>query len=369
MLRWRVVAVIGLVLLAGCSGGSLQETTPTSETTTAPAETTTTTSTTTTTTEKTTTATTKTTTEKENVANPWGKQNVTVAVWNSVNQSRDVTPLVNRTLDYWNGDASEYGRYNVTFVPTMSIQDADILVKFVGQIAECGYDVDLDSTVGCAPIYDEYSTPAHPVEIEVVAGYSDESTTQILKHEFGHVLGIEHGEEPLPLMEPTSHHEYLSQTDLGDRAVPWRNDTLSVHVDVSTLPGHDRDDAREQIRHALDYYESGADGAVPDNVSFVQTSNRPAADVQIRFPDDPFDCAGERVRDGSCGSSWIYDTDTDDAPEYFASYEIRVRGIDPDAIGWHVGYWLSEAMGLSEDELPEPFVDADYDDRRDEWWE
>jgi len=205
--------------------------------------------------------------------------------------------------------------------------------------------------------------------VQVVAGYSNESTVEILKHEFGHVVGVEHGEEPMPTMQAMSRVTYLSQPDLRDRAVPWRSSTLAVHVDVSALPGHDREEAREQIQHALGYYESGADGAVPSNVSFTSTSNRSAADLRIRVPEESFDCGGERLREGSCGESWVYDTDTDDAPEYFAEYEIRVRGIDTDAFGWHVGYWLSDAMGLTEEELPAPFVDADYDERRSEWWQ
>jgi len=375
MVNVRSVAVVVLVLLAGCSS-TLQETTTTGttqdattipDTTTSPAETET--IRTTTATPNTTTATTVPTTDGEQaVENPWGKQTVTVAVRNEVNQSRTLDPLVDQTLAYWNDEGSEYANYNVTFVRATDGRDPDIVVELVGQITECE-DEDTDSTVGCAPLLDQQDVPEDPARVEVVAGYSNESTETILRHEFGHVLGIEHGEEPMPTMKAISSFRYLSQPDLADRAVPWQNSTLAVHVDVSTLPGHDREDAREQVRHALEYYESGADGAVPSNVSFQRTSNRSAADVRISFPDDAFDCGDERLREGSCGYSWVYDTDTDDAPEYFADYEIRVRGLDTDAIGWHVGYWLSDAMGLGEDGRPAPFVDADYDDRRDEWWE
>ncbi|UPV73601.1 hypothetical protein M0R89_13765 [Halorussus limi] len=367
MLDKRVVAVVGLVLLAGCSG-AVQETTPTSTTrdTTSSVDPTTTTkslpTTSATTPEETTTS------QEKEVENPWGEQNVTVAVWNTVNQSRNVKPLVNQTLTYWNGNGSQYAEYNVTFVPTTNVYEADITVRLVAGISECGGG-DTNSTVGCAPVLDAWETPTDSVEVRVVAGYSNESTRRILKHEFGHVVGLEHGEEPMPTMQAIAEHTYLSQADIADRAVPWRNSTLSVYVDVSALPGHDREDARTQIRHALDYYESGAEGSVPSNVSFVTTSNRSAADVRISFADDPFDCGGERVREGSCGLSWVYDTDTDGAPEYFADYEIKLRDLNVDAIGWHVGYWLADAMGLSGDELPEPFVDSGDGERQSDWWE
>ncbi|WP_128478363.1 zinc metalloprotease [Halorussus pelagicus] len=374
----RTLAVVALVVLAGCSG-PLQEsatttavpdtataTTPPVTTSTFDTGTTVRATTTTPTTTPTPTAST-TTIEQRPADNPWGRQKVTVAVRNTADQSRDIAPLVEQTLAYWNGEGSEYAGYEVTFVRATNPRDADIVVESVDEVTECDGE-DTDSAVGCAPLLDARSTPETPARVEVVAGYSNESTRTILRHEFGHVLGIEHGEEPMPTMQAISSFTYLSQPDLADRAVPWKNDTLAVHIDLSGLPGHDRDAAREQVRHALDYYESGADGAVPSNVSFERTSNRSAVDVRIDFPDDPFDCGSERVREGSCGSAWTYDTDTDDAPEYFAQYDIRVRGLETEAVGWHVGYWLANALGLGEDELPAPFVDAGRDDRRGEWW-
>lgn len=365
MMDVRVVAVVALVTLAGC-GGAVRETPSSSttvETTTSTVEATTTTITTPASTD---TAEESTTAGKE-VENPWGKRNVTVAVWNSANESRDIGPLVNQTLAYWNGNGSEYADYNVTFVPTTDVHQADVLVELVPRIDECG-GYETDSTVGCAPLLHPRDTPDEPIRVEIVAGYSDESTRRILEHEFGHVVGLEHGQEPMPTMQAISHFTYLSQPNIADRPTPWRNSTLSVHVDVSTLPGHDRDEAREQIRHALEYYEDGAGGAVPRNVSFVRTSNRSAADIRISVPEDSFDCAGEQMEEGSCGTPWVYDTDADDAAEFYAKYEIKLRGVDQDAIGWHVGYWLSDAMGLTGSGRPEPFVDADYDDRRDQWW-
>ncbi|WP_135851043.1 matrixin family metalloprotease [Halorussus salinus] len=311
---------------------------------------------------------TATTTEETEADNPWGRRHVTVAVRNEAAPSRNVAVLVEEALAYWNGEGREYADYDVTFVPSSNADKADVVVEFVGRIESCDGS-DTDSTVGCAPLLGARTTPSDPTRVQVVAGYSNESTVEILKHEFGHVVGVEHGEEPTATMRAMSAVTYLSQPDLRDRAVPWRNSTLAVNVDVSALPDHDREEAREQIRHALDYYESGADGAVPSNVSFVAASNRSAADLRIRVPEEAFDCGGERLREGSCGESWVYDTDTDDAPEYFAEYEIRVRGIDTDAIGWHVGYWLSDAMGLYGDELPEPFVDGGDGHRRNDWWE
>lgn len=365
-MKTRALLLVVLVLFAGC-GGSVQETETTTISTTTQATTTTEQTATTSTTTSTETKTTETTTPKP--ANPWNKENVTVTIRYKTNESRDITPLVNETLDYWNNHSDEYGAYSeITFVSTPNQRFSDIVIEVVPEIESCGEE-DTDNTVGCAPVLEEYDSPTIPEYVQVTAGYSDESTKQILKHEFGHVMGIEHGEDPMPLMEPMHKHTYLSQPDVSERVLPWKNSTLSVFVDTENVTLQDQDDVNEQIDYSLSYFEGGADGSVPENVSFTRTENRSTADIRISVPDDGFDCGGERMREGSCGTFRAYDTDTDDAFEYYSRWDIRVRNIDEDAVGWHVGYWLANAFGLEGDELPEPFVDANYRDRRSDWWE
>ncbi|WP_435175722.1 matrixin family metalloprotease [Halorussus sp. AFM4] len=298
--------------------------------------------------------------------NPWGKATVTVTVDNEANASRNVTPLVRRTLAYWNRNASRYGDYAVRFMLTKST-NADIRLEYVDQIAECGHERD-DRTVGCAPVLESGTTAGASETVRIVAGYSNESTLQILRHEFGHVLGIEHGEEPMPTMRALGRYRHLARPNTTERPVPWSDPTLSVHVDASNVSSASRDDVKSQIGHALTYFETGADGRVPDNVTFVRTDNRSAADVRIAFPDDAFDCYGEEMDEGSCGTSWGYDTDVDAAFEYYSEWTVRVRGVDDEAVGWHVGYWLARALGLTDDELPSPFRDATYSERRSDWW-
>ncbi len=299
--------------------------------------------------------------------NPWGKRTVTVAVYNYANESRHVAPLVERTLEYWNENAARYGDYAVRFELTEGA-DADIHLEYVHRIAECGHERS-NRSVGCAPVL-ESGTTADPFEtVRIVASYSNESTLQIMRHEFGHVLGIEHGEEPMPTMRALSRYRHLARPNATERPVPWADPTLSVHVDASNVSSGSRDEVDAQIGHALRYFETGAEGSVPENVTFVRTENRTNADIRIAFHDDAFDCYGEETDEGSCGTSWGYNTDADAAFEYYSDWTIRLRGVDDDAVGWHVGYWLTEALGLTEDERPSPFRDATYRDRRDDWWE
>lgn len=73
---------------------------------------------------------------------------------------------------------------------------------------------------------------------------------------------------------------------------------------------------------------------------------------------------------GSCGLVYGSDPDGDRALEFYNRQEILLKDIDIDAMGWHVGYWLGFSIASADDrsELPKPFQDADYDDRRD-WHE
>lgn len=360
MRRVRLLTVAILVVLAGCSG-AVQDGPTTTATTTSP---TATTPTATTNAQTTTTQTPPTTPPP---ANPWEQEVVTVAVQNHAGSDRDVTPLVNQTIQYWNEHASTYGDYEVTFVATSNTREADIVVEYVIEIEQCGYHA-TDATVGCASLLEKWDTAAEQETVQVVAGFSDNSTLQILKHEFGHLLGIEHGEEPMPTMKALSQHTYLSQPNATGRALPWKNNTLTVYL--STENRTYTETVTEQVEHALAYYERGADGHVPENLSFVMTDNESAADITISFP-TAVTCGDDRSTAGSCGWLWGYDTDTDRSLEYYSRVEIRVaHQTDAEAVGWHVGYWLTTAFGLeSKDELPPPFVDADYSERRSEWWE
>lgn len=371
----RAVLLALLVVLAGCSG-VVQETEPTTtETVTAGsdtvAETTASATEAGTTTVTATTAEIPQTTESPRTTesapdNPWSEEEVTVAVVNRANRSRNVTPLVNRTLAYWNEHADEHGDYDVTFALSENDRSADVVVEYVVSIPECGVS-DNETTVGCAPLLTAHSTASGEETVEVVAGYSNDSTVEILKHEFGHLLGIEHGEEPMPTMEALSRHTYLSQSDASERELPWRNATLTVAVDMENMTY--RQTAREQVRHALEYYEDGADGAVPENVSFVTVDDASEADIAVSSP-TAVTCGQSRDTEASCGRTWGYDTDTDDALEYYSRAEITVaHQAEVDLVGWYVGYWLGYAFGLDEDELPEPFVDADYETASGEWWE
>ena len=188
----------------------------------------------------------------------------------------------------------------------------------------------------------------------------------MLKHELGHTLGLTHGDEPRSVMRPESRLTTRPETNATDRAFPWRSETLDVHV-VADVPPVQRNATDRQVAAALDYFEAGAGGTIPEAVRFRRVGSAADADVVVTVTGED-DCQPES---GSCGRLSGGDPDGDGALEYYDRLEVTVVGMDTPAVAWHVGRWLGVGFGLeSESEYPEPLRErATYEERRSEWWE
>lgn len=358
-MRWRVLLVCGLLVLAGCSSAQPDATTTTTQTTTETAT-------------QITTETTETSTPTTSTAvTPFGDETITVGVTNYANQSRNVTALVADSLDYWNAHANDYGEYPATYVLAPNASNPDIEVRFVEFIAECGANTSTEDTLGCADVIERGMTVEETSVVRIRAGYTDESTVETLIHEFGHTRGIGHGEPPEAYMAAAGNATHLPVTDAVNQTYPWREQNLTVFLDVED-DGHserEEDEIREQVGHALAYYEDGANGWRDRTPNFSMTANESSADIVIRVRAESGTLAGERVEDSSLGTNWGKSVDADDHLEYYTNATVVVAGIDEDHVGWHVGYWLAVSFGASDDDWPEHFPDADSTERASDWWE
>jgi hypothetical protein len=189
---------------------------------------------------------------------------------------------------------------------------------------------------------------------------------QVLKHELGHTLGLSHDDAPLDVMRARSVLTTLPAEDARNQSFAWAERDLSVYLDATGVPATDRATVETQVEATLAFYERGAEGSGP-GVSFSLTRNRSAADVVLSVGGDA-PCARER---GSCRRIRGADPDGDGRLERFNRMDVYVVGLDPAAVGWHVGRHVGFALSLDREvEYPEPLrADATYAERRSEWWE
>jgi len=293
--------------------------------------------------------------------NPWGAETVTVAIAapEPADDVSDFETAVARAVDYWNDNGHEYGDYAVEFELDPDAVDPDVVVRFTSTVrcnGEVGY-------LGCAPVLDRGSTVDRPTTVLVNSEHDAATIGRTVKHEFGHLLGIAHGEEPMPLMEAETAGRTTVDVDTLDRANPWRENVIEVYVATGGMSDRRAAAVREQVGHALSYYDAGAEGTVPENVTFRLSDSRSDAEVVVLFQEDPL-C---REGPGSCAEVSGVDVDRDGGVEYYSGSTIVLSVVAVDAVGWHVGYWLGEAMGASSrDDLPPAFRSGA--ERTDDWW-
>ncbi|AQL43128.1 hypothetical protein BV210_10555 [Halorientalis sp. IM1011] len=297
---------------------------------------------------------------------PWSETEFVVAVDAGPRDSEAAyTADVRTAVEFWEDNAEQYLGHPVDFRVAPNASDPDVVVRVVSEVTDCGTE---DHAAGCAPLAEDLREQPKPVTVRVRRGFDRESTRQVLKHEFGHILGQGHDDRPAEIMVAQSTLATEPRPNATERPVPWSDSNLSVYLDDGNVSAADREQVREQVGHALTYYADGAAGTVPENVSFSRVDDREAADVVITFP-DRLPCRGTDPSRGSCRQFTGIDPDGDGASERYTRAEIYLTGLDPDAVGWHVGRWLGDAFGADEAaDLAPPFRDADYEDRRSDWW-
>lgn len=296
--------------------------------------------------------------------NHWKSDVVVVSYESAPDDQRDYEPVVDEALEFWTENSERYAGFDVELRKAEPGEDADIHVSFVDDVRTCGESV---NAAGCAPKITSPYRADRSVDVQVRTGLDHESTTKILKHELGHTMGLGHDAEPQEFMSAKLSLSKLPTTNATERSNPWDKDEITVHVDLGGIHPTQRWTAQRQVDAALRYYDRGAGGTVPGDVSFSRTSSPAKADVVVRFADSD-DCLDGA---GSCGRLSGNDLDGDGADEFYDGLEIVVVDLDSNAIAWHVGRWLGASFGHEADhEYPPPLEgDVGGSERRSDWWD
>lgn len=298
--------------------------------------------------------------------NPWGEHTLTVTISNEMGNDRPFKPLVQDALAYWEENSRQYAGYSIKYQLKPNAANPDIKISFVPSIQACGGK---KHVAGCAPFIQSPKPINQPGPIDVVirGDYTNQSTTQLLIHEFGHTLGLDHNDAPKEIMAAESDLTARAKPNVTERALPWDHSTLTVAVDSSTIPDGKRGAVNQQIEAALNYYAHGAGGTVPKRVSFRRVPNPKNADIVIRFTQNtPCD-----ITSGSCSVASGYNLDRDDALEIYHQTVITLKNIDTATVGWHVANRFGvDVFGFDEPtDFPKPLRgNAPPTVRHSRWW-
>jgi hypothetical protein len=290
---------------------------------------------------------------------PVSDQPVIVAIDNPTNRTYE--PLVQTTINYWQRNDEKYGDYTTNWTLQSNAADADVIIQFQSDIYQC----DLENTtkaLGCAPLLGEAPDSGTATHVQVKSGYTNNSTLRTLKHEFGHLYGIEHGEQPMPMMASYATANLTAQPNASKRAIPWQSDRIRLYIEIDSFESSHkskqliRSELNIQVNNTLAYF-NGAKGTVPQNVTIERVWARSEADIIVK---------SNKIGDESASTSSVFgrSTDSDAALEYYTNATIEIHpDVPEDQIGYHIGYWVDSFV--NPDEVSEPFEKSN---RRKDWW-
>ncbi len=136
----------------------------------------------------------------EKYDNPHQQTTLTVGVNYTDDGIVDQSDQIKAAFDYWEANSMEYSGYPIVYEFEPDETDPDVILEFTNNISVCGSTWN-PRTIGCAPVVT--SPYFGPLEVSIKSSYDPAATEWILKHELGHTLGLEHGDDPEDIMEDT----------------------------------------------------------------------------------------------------------------------------------------------------------------------
>jgi len=278
--------------------------------------------------------------------NPWGKSEVVVGIEGSEEYSLDMETQTESAIQYWETNGSQYSEYSVNFVLEPEAENPDLVVNFTDDITTCGYSIELSGYYGCAPVLTEDDTASNEMMyVDPTKGPRNLQLT--LRHEFGHVLGLDHRSEPYRYMAETGAQRGV--TDAANRSYPWyQHGTISVTADERNLSAENGSPS-QTVQGVVRFYQQNPQ-YLPDNYSIEYVDDSERADIVLS--EEAFGLS-YYVSSGSQATSNGVNLDRDPESEFYTYVWIQF-GYSYD-LEKHTGYWIGKLLGNNASELPEQY--------------
>jgi hypothetical protein len=252
--------------------------------------------------------------------NPFGERTLTVEIVRAGDDPYKET-VAREALAYWENNSEAYAGYPIEYRVVEDATDPRIRIEFVSEPIECGGSTER-YLVGCAPINRDGA--AQTSSVRVGQNYTASYTHDVLVHELGHTLGLDHASEPRRYMRAKLPSGIIRDT---------------VHVYATRPDRPVSPAAREEIEAALAYYATYPEFNESQRLDWVSVDTVNRADFVIEVTENDPDCFG--TDGGSCP-----------APGKFLDQDkLVLDGLDDEVVAWHVGLHLAPAF-FEEGERP-----------------
>jgi hypothetical protein len=167
---------------------------------------------------------------------PYENDVLTVAVAASLDTHPKLGPAIEVATTYWETHAPRFADFPVSYSFEPNAPEPDVVVRPVETIDHCG-EHSGRSIAGCAPRVTMETVRPDPATVRIEAGLEEPFLTRILKHEFGHTLGLDHQDEPQHVMssEPETWVPQYEQrrrvVDAYTGAVEHHNTAIEAYND------------------------------------------------------------------------------------------------------------------------------------------